>query len=305
VNDPTLWNDDSSPWPGSLQAKEPLPLSIIATIGPLTHEILVVDNCSTDDSVELVRSSFPGVQLVASEHNLGFSRAANLAIRQSRGNYILIAHPDVCFESGAISELVSWLREHDRTGVVGANLVYPDGTFHMSSLTKRNVRRELCDFGFPLDRIERWITRLCQRIGLNLRPFYWDHRTSVDTAAVWNACMMFKRQVLAEIGPFDDSFFCWYADTDWCYRARHAGWKVTLVASARVVHYERQSGGLLDGAAVRYKVDGTGVIGAMQRDAEVLYRKHFGLAYRVLASGLCRLAGWKAHVAARVRGTRL
>jgi GT2 family glycosyltransferase len=283
--------------------------SIFDTIGALSHEILVVDNCSTDDSTTLLRANFPQVTIIAAGSNRGFSKAANLAMRQARGDFVLVAHPDVSFQDGAIHELLRFLQNHEQTGIVGANLVYPDGTFNTAALTRRNLRRELLDFGFPLDRIVGGFTEIYRHVFK--RPcaaLYWDHRTTVETAAVWNACMMFKRAVFAEIGPFDERYFVWFADTDWCYRARKAGWQIKYVAPALVKHYEYQSGSFLEGALVRYKVENYYVVDCMRRDLGVLYRKHFGSVYRHIAMCLRQLYGMKARSLAafgkwRSRGT--
>lgn len=278
--------------------------SIMETADSVTHEILVVDNNSTDDSVGVVRSSFPRVRLIVNEHNLGFSKAANLAISHTRGAYILIAHPDVCFQTGAISELVSWLQEHKDSGVVGANLIYPDGTFNKCAMIKRNLRHEVIEFGFPLNRMDEYLTLLYRKLGLKREPIYWDHMTTAESASVWNACMMFKREVFADIGLFDESFFNWFADTDWCYRARKDGWGITYLSSPIVVHYELQSGSFLDGSEVGYKVDASIVNNPIRKDLEILYRKHYGSAYRMMGSGLRRLFGLKKHVIAHFHRKR-
>src|ERR1035441_5604461 len=103
--------------------------SIVRTIGDIPYELIVVDNCSSDGSAQLVESNFPNVRVLSLKDNLGFSRAANLALKSTSGDYILVAHPDTCFQENAISILLSRLKSDTPLGVVGGNLVYPNGTW--------------------------------------------------------------------------------------------------------------------------------------------------------------------------------
>jgi len=269
--------------------------SVKRTVGGLAHELIVVDNGSSDKSLEIIRANFPDVRLIANQQNLGFSKSVNLAIAASSGDFILIAHPDIVFQQQAIEKLIARLKSSVKVGCVGANCVYPDGTFNRCAMEKRSIRREIIDFGFPLNFLDTLITSVLAEFGKQRRPIYWDHLALAETWAVWNACMMLKRNVLDDIGGFDESFFVWFADTDWCYRARLADYQVFYVPEARVVHYEVQSGNFVDGSLVGYKTNSLVVTGLMGRDLSKLLKKHYSLGYRIMSICIRSMAIGKAY----------
>jgi GT2 family glycosyltransferase len=268
--------------------------SIIETIDNCSYEIIVVDNCSSDDSISVVSTRFPQVKVIANDQNLGFSKSANIALRESTGQYLLIAHPDVRFSTDSIEKLLSVLKTDKQIGIVGGNLIYPDGSYNKCAIRKRSFRREFIDFGFPFNIIDNKISSICTKFGKERNEQFWDHINFTESDSVWNACMMFKREVMDTIGGFSEDFFVWFADTDWCYRARKAGWKVIYYPYSRVVHFEIQSGSYINPDLVGYKIDTLTSASAMRRDLNTLLKHHYNIAFQVFSRMLGIIAILKA-----------
>lgn len=195
----------------------------------LNVDVFVVDNASTDGSAVLVQLHFPWVKLIVNTENVGFAAGNNQALRHATGQYILLLNPDTVVTEGAIARLWQVLAEHPRTGIAGAQLLNADGSLQMSIGVFPSLWSEL-----PL--LNR---RLCP-----VRSF-----CEIDTpggsvtaqAVDWvsGASLMIKREVVEAIGPLDESFWLYTEETDWCYRAREAGWDVLLVPQAQVYHLAR------------------------------------------------------------------
>lgn len=285
--------------------------SLYETIGGLAVEIFVVDNASSDDSVEMIESNFPQVKLIANSEGLGFARAANLALARGKGDYFLIAHPDIEFEPGTVHKMLSYLQTHDRVGIVGANLVYPDGSFNSCGITRHSIRQELIEF---LHNSLRSMINASPRLQEQFRrvraPYYWDHRSVKESEQIWNACMMVRRDVLEMIGAFYDGFYIWFADTDLCYRAKNAGWQLYYLPDAKITHYEKQSGQYIDNDLVVYKVKSMLVQDAVNKDRYMLLKRHSsplflwfkrGLDVTFLAITVIKLALLRIFAPARYR----
>lgn len=213
----------------------------LASIGKffsdLTYEICVVDNASTDESLELMRKQFPRVQIIPNDRNAGFTVSNNLGARTAKGRYILFLNPDTEFMAGNVRQLVIFMDEKSEVGIVGPKLLNSDGTVQMSCR------------GFPAFK-----TALFNRSSVLTRlfpgnPFSdeyiqsgWDHNTSRQVDWVSGACLLARKTMLERIGLFDEKFFVYCEDVDLCRRACKDGWKVCYVPEVKVTHYGGQGG---------------------------------------------------------------
>jgi N-acetylglucosaminyl-diphospho-decaprenol L-rhamnosyltransferase len=180
----------------------------------LPFQTIVVDNDSEDGSEEMLRQVYPWVTCIPVERNLGYGAGVNLAIRRVRTPHVLLLNPDVVAEKGAIRILLGYLRDNSGIAVAGGYLVGEDG------------RSQMEDYYVPFPTL--WsamlhYTRLSTVTGrLRLTP---ERFTDRSVRQVPGACLLTRREVLEEVGPFDEDFFVWFEDVDWCYRAyrnRHA-----------------------------------------------------------------------------------
>jgi N-acetylglucosaminyl-diphospho-decaprenol L-rhamnosyltransferase len=192
-------------------------------------ELIVVDNGSTDGTVELVRERFPEARLVEHE-NRGFGAGNNAAMRLGSGRYFLLLNPDAWLTGDALEQLVAFADAHPEAGVVGPKLLNPDGTL------QRSVR------GYPTPwRIATeyfFLRKLAPRSRL-LNAFFgagFDHESVRTAEFLPGACLLVRREAVDSIGGFDEDFFLMSEEVDWCYRFRQAGWDVLFYPGAEVVH---------------------------------------------------------------------
>ncbi len=195
----------------------------------LANEVLVVDNGSTDGTVEVVRERYPWVRLIALGENRGFAAANNVGIAQSSGRAILLLNPDTEVLPGALAWLWRALFAAPHVGLVGARLLNSDGTLQSAGYRFPGYVQNLFDF-FPLH--PRLVgSRLNGRFGPGdgLSPFAVDHPLG--------ACMLVRREVVDAVGGLDEGYFFYSEEIDWCRRIRAAGWTILTAPAALVVHH--------------------------------------------------------------------
>lgn len=205
--------------------------SVMLTEGRCNLEVIVVDNASSDASVEMVLEQFPRVQVIRNDRNLGFARANNIGIRNSRGRYLCLINSDVVLLHGCIERLVDLLEENQEIGIAGPKILDADGKVQRSCMgfpTIRNtIGRSLAlDRVFPRSRV----------LGGKLMTFS-SHNTTrlVD---VINGCFwIVRRKALDDVGLLDEDFFIYGEDIDWCKRFNKAGWRVMFFPHAEAIHY--------------------------------------------------------------------
>ena len=209
--------------------------TLAAAVRPLPLEIWVVDNASTDGSVEAIRQAdVPGVRLIANPENRGFGAANNQAMRQARGEFILLLNTDAFPDADAVAVMREYLDTHPGVGVVGPRLRYADGTPQVSC------------YRFPTP-LRAWIENLGLARVFKGHPGLedlakWDHRTTREVDFVIGACLLVRRRVVEEAGGFDEAFFLYSEETDWQWRIHRAGWRIAFTPAATAVHLAGGSG---------------------------------------------------------------
>ncbi len=193
-------------------------------------EVIVVDNGSTDGTVEMVRREFPQVKLIAKGENLGYTRANNIGIKQSSGKYILLLNPDTIVKPNALQALVDCAEAHPDAGIIGAKLLNPDGSIQRSARSFPDIgaglfRNTLLGRLFPNNPfVRRYL----------LTDFGYDQVREVDWVS--GAAMLVKREVFEQIGLLDERFWAYCEDVDLCWRAWQAGFKVLFCPNAVIIH---------------------------------------------------------------------
>lgn len=208
--------------------------SILANLPACQLEIIVVDNGSTDGSVEMVRTEFPQVHLIANPDNRGFPAANNQGLAVARGRYVLLLNPDTEVVGNALETMVAFADAHPDVGVVGPMLLNPDGTVQSS----RRRFPTLLTAVFESTWLQPYAPRrLLARYYVLDRPD--DEVQDVDW--VTGAALMARREAIEQVGPLDEGFFMYSEELDWCRRFRKAGWRVVYLPTARVIHYGGKS----------------------------------------------------------------
>ena len=247
----------------------------------LSGEVWVVDNASTDGTPDLVTDVFPDVHLIANEGNPGFGAANNqgmLDAAASQPRYYFLLNPDTLVRRGALEQMVSFMDETPHAGMCGARLIYGDGRFQHSAFAFPGVFQLMFDL-FPLP-ARLYETRANGRYPRRLydphgRPFSVDHPLG--------ATMMVRRDVAEATGGFDEDFFMYCEELDWCWRIHKAGWQIYTVPEAEIVHYGGES---------TKQVAARSVINLWQSRAQ-FYDRHYGtwtnlVAKKVVVMGMKR-----------------
>jgi N-acetylglucosaminyl-diphospho-decaprenol L-rhamnosyltransferase len=193
------------------------------------YEVVVVDHGSTDGSVELVRERFPQTRLIEQE-NRGFGAGMNTGMRAASGPYFLLLNADAWPVGDAVERLCAFADEHPEAGVVGPRLLHPDGSLQPSVRGFPTLWRLATEYFF--------LRKLAPRSRL-FNAFYgagFDHRSVREAEWLGGACLLVRREAADAVGPFDESFFLFSEEVDWCYRFRRAGWKVLFYPGAEFVH---------------------------------------------------------------------
>ncbi len=194
-------------------------------------ETLVVDNASSDDSVNHIQTHFPWVQLIRNTTNVGFAAANNQAMSIAQGKYILLLNSDTKVLAQALTTMVEFMEAHPNVGVGGARYLNPDGSLQPSCYPAPTLTRELWRM-LHLDRLYPF--------GVYQMDNWSIHKPrAVDI--VQGAALLVRRVVLDQIGFFDTAYFMYTEEVDLCQRIRRAGWPIFFVPAAMIIHYGGQS----------------------------------------------------------------
>ncbi len=196
-------------------------------------EVIVVDNASTDGSLERISNQFPAVRIARQAANLGFAGGVNAGARLASGRHLLLLNTDAVAAPGAVAALATFLDAHLTCGAVTGQLVGEDGQPQRGW----NVRRfpTVASFAAELLMIDRlWPANPVSRRQRMLDLTY-DRPLTVEQPAA--ACLMVRRETFEALGGMDEGFYpAWFEDVDFCRRLRAAGWQVFLVPEAVVRH---------------------------------------------------------------------
>jgi GT2 family glycosyltransferase len=193
------------------------------------HETIVVDHGSTDGTLELVRERFPEARLIEQE-NKGLGGGSNAGMRVASGAYFLLLNSDAWALDDAVERLAAFADEHPEAAVVGPRLLNPDGSLQPSVRGFPSVWRLATEYLF----LRKLAPRSCA-----LNSFYgagFDHDEVREAEFLMGACLLVRREAADTVGLFDEDFFMFSEETDWCYRFRQAGWHVLFTPEAEFVH---------------------------------------------------------------------
>lgn len=192
-------------------------------------ETVVVDNGSRDETVAFVRDRYPEVRLVETD-NRGLGAGWNIGLRETSSTYVLLLNADAWLLDGALERLCDLADSRPRAAVVGPRLLNPDGTLQRSVRGFPTVWRLATEYLF--------LRKLAPGSSV-FNAFYaggFDHDEVREVEVVMGACMLLRRQAVAEVGECDEEYFLFSEETDWCYRFREAGWHVVFFPGAECVH---------------------------------------------------------------------
>ena len=198
----------------------------------LAIEIIVVDNASTDDSVEMIEREFPNVTLIKSHTNLGYGRANNKAIEKSVGKNILILNSDILLKEPVFNKMIQFLGSRPDVGCIGCKIINNDGSIQKSY--HKTFPTPFTEFkqGMLFNRIYDILLRR------NRAP-----SGDIEVSWIVGACMMFRQEVIKSLVGFDDTYFMYGEDIDLCYRTFKLGYKIIYLGSIEMIHFHAVASG--------------------------------------------------------------
>lgn len=211
-------------------------LSIYRETKNSSFEVLLIDNASADGSGEMAQAlNLPHFTFIQNDKNRGFAAAVNQGLRQAKGEYLLLLNPDTEFKDGTLDKLAIFLKENPRYGVVGCQILNPDGTIQPS------VRMFPDLFSQSLISLKlHHLIPAAKFLGKYFSKDF-DYRRTQEVDQVMGAFFCIKRAVVEQIGLFDENFYLWFEEVDFCKRAKKAGWPIVYTSVAQTIHYGAQS----------------------------------------------------------------
>lgn len=209
--------------------------SIKAQTKRTSFKIIVVDNCSTDGSPEMVEESFPDITLIKNQLNKGFGKANNQGLAKARGKYILFLNSDIVVGENCLDEMFGFMEQNPEVAASSCKLTFPDGTLQHS------CRR------FP-----RFKTFFLMLLGLRylfpeMKTFReylmldWDHADAKEVDQIMGSFMFMRKDVLDQVGSFDERYWMYFEEVDLCLRIKKAGWKIVHIPYVSAVHFLSKS----------------------------------------------------------------
>lgn len=243
----------------------------------LDFEVIVVDNNSTDDSVDMIKEEFQQVLLIRNQDNLGFSRANNIGIKKAKGKYILLLNSDTVIMEDTLEVMFNFMESNPNVGAAGCKVVLPDG-----SLDKA------CKRSFPTPQNALYNALKLDKLFPHNKKFgeynltYLDEDEIHEVDCLVGAFMMVRKEAIEEVGLLDENFFMYGEDIDWCYRIKKAGWKIVYYPKTKIIHYKGGSS----------KKKNPKLIYEFYRAMYLFFEKHYKDKYSQLTKYIVYLGIW-------------
>ena len=223
--------------------------SIRNTVQDLNYEIIITDSEATERNQEFIKEKYPDIDYITFKKNVGYAKMVNAGIKAINGEYVLILNADIIVLEGAISEMVKFLDNNKKAGIVAPQLLDFTNNIQISCFANPTwkaivARRTLWG------KTKRGRDILGKFIISN-----WDRNSTREVDWVQGSAIMFRREAIDKVGLWDERFFMYFEDTDWCRRFWQNGFKVVYLPSAKMVHYYHRSSkklGILDALLNKY-----------------------------------------------------
>lgn len=211
-------------------------LSVFKALEGIESEVFVVDNNSTDQSIEMVESQFPQAITIANKFNAGFSKANNQAIELAKGEYIILLNPDTVVEEDCFIRCIEYMDAHQEAGGMGIKMI--DGAGRFLPESKRGLPTPSVAF-YKIFGLSRLFPR-SKRFGKYHLGYIGENETS-EIEVMSGAFMLLRKKVTDIIGGLDEAFFMYGEDIDMSYRIIKAGYKNIYFPEARIIHFKGES----------------------------------------------------------------
>ena len=206
--------------------------SIVKNTKKLNYEIILVDNGSTDGSVgefKKLKTKIKNLIFIDNKKNLGFSKGNNIGIKKAKGEYVLLLNSDTIVKGNAISELSLWMDKHVYVGISSCKLLNEDGSVQGTGGYFPTLLRVLSWMSIEdIPGVEKLIK--------SFHPHFRFYSKQQEVDWLTGAFLFVRKQVFEEVGALDEDYFMYTEDTDFCFRAKRAGWKIMYLPKWSIVH---------------------------------------------------------------------
>lgn len=203
--------------------------SIIKNTVNLDYSIYIVDNASTDNSCSLIKSKFPHVNLIENKINVGFGSANNQVLKIVNSKYVFLLNPDTQLLNNAIKILFDFMEINEKIACSGANLYKEDLSLQYAYGNFPSIKKVFFEFGLNKIFKNYFDNNLAEAVLFKNNKF-------AEVPYITGADIMIRKNVLAEIGFFDEDFFLYYEETELQYRIRKSGYQIFLNPQAKIIH---------------------------------------------------------------------
>jgi GT2 family glycosyltransferase len=208
------------------------------------YEVVVVDNASSDDSVAMLRASELAsklmdsgrLRIIENSENRGFGQANNQAFALTESPFLLLLNPDAEVTEGSIDKLIATVRSRPTVGAAGPKILNADGSLQISAWRNPPAAWEIL-----LSQMKLYLLLPRRLRGELLLGGHWDHNRERQVPMLGGAALLVRREVIEQVGGFDERFHMYGEDNDWCLRIVRAGWQLIFQPAAVVLHHGAQS----------------------------------------------------------------
>lgn len=201
------------------------------------YEILVTDNGSDDGTVAMLQDEFPQVQVLLNKENLGFTKPNNQMLHLAKGDFLLLLNPDTLLKEDCFTPQLDYLKANPEVGICIPKVLNADGSFQKQSRRGEATPVEVIGYFLRLGRL------FPRNKKLNGYLQSWLPEDEIaEVKAVSGSCMFIRRKTWEQVGDFDEQFFAYQEDSDYCKRAWQKGWKVMYVPLSCIIHYSGEGG---------------------------------------------------------------
>lgn len=240
----------------------------------IIHEVIVVDNASSDGSAEMIAQEFPNIKLITLSKNSGFAGGNNPGMKEAKGRYILLLNSDAFLEKEALNKTISYMDQHPNIGILGCKLTNPDGSLQPSARMLPSPLNKFLTITGLAHRYPK--SKFFGRVDFS----WWDHSEPKSVGWVVGAFFLIRRETMDDIGYLDERYFLYFEEVDYCITARRKGWDVVFYPYTQIVHLGGQSAVKTD---KNISEKGTQIISIRLSSEYKYYRKIYGI-FRTICS---------------------
>jgi len=261
----------------------------------VSHEIIVVDNASRDDSTRMLKEKYPEVRLIENSENAGFAKANNQGFEVARGKYFFMLNSDTVVLDGAIDKLVDFMEKTPDAGICAPRNAGRAGELQYSCDHFPGIWNTLCVYSNLVNRFPK--VKMFRRS----RMQYWDYAAVRDVERVAGCSLMIRSELYRELGGLDSNYFMYFEETDLCYRVISEGYRVVYLPYTAIIHY----GGESSAAQTGERVINRTIYSYYLVSQYYFYRKNYGLFAMIAIRGLDAAYGMALLARNAIRRDRL